>query len=317
MKSALVSIITPTFNRYSLIGETLDSLLDQKFKNWECIVVDDGSLDYTPELLEFYVKKDHRIRYLKRPENYSKGANACRNYGFQKSSGEYIQWLDDDDLISKEKIEIQVRQLSKPENQDSVSMSSWKFIREDIEDENLQNDFENKLRISIKQYYDTITNGSTFVPQNAFLVPRNIVLKSGEWNTYLKINQDAEYFNRIFLNAKNILYEDHEKCYALYRYHESDRNSKRITNDYTKNLMFGYRLMFAYLSNSNITCSKYFKWKLSEIIKRNSHDKNFLNKSEYFFLENNISLKWYNLENVKFYLYKNFSSLKRRLKKNN
>lgn len=105
---ALVSIIIPTYNRAYLIGETLDSVLVQTFKEWECIVVDDGSSDHTAELLDFYIQKDPRFRFLKRPEEKPKGANACRNYGFEKSKGSFIQWFDSDDIMYPSMIEEKV-----------------------------------------------------------------------------------------------------------------------------------------------------------------------------------------------------------------
>lgn len=87
MEQPLVSIIIPTYNRAHLIGETLDSVLAQIYTNWECIVVDDGSTDSTAELLAFYVEKDSRFQYHHRPKDRLKGANACRNYGFELSRG--------------------------------------------------------------------------------------------------------------------------------------------------------------------------------------------------------------------------------------
>lgn len=110
MQNSLVSIIIPTYNRAHLIGETLDSVLAQTYKNWECIVVHDGSTDFTDELLEFYCEKDSRIQYYHRPQDRPKGANACRNYGFEMCKGEYVMWLDSDDVLDKnylqEKIEL-------------------------------------------------------------------------------------------------------------------------------------------------------------------------------------------------------------------
>ena len=79
MMNALVSIIIPTFNRAHLLGETLNSVINQTYSNWECIVVDDGSSDYTEQLMEFYIQKDPRIIFVRRPDNRPKGANACRN----------------------------------------------------------------------------------------------------------------------------------------------------------------------------------------------------------------------------------------------
>jgi glycosyltransferase involved in cell wall biosynthesis len=94
----LVSIIIPTYNRAQLIGETLDSVLEQTYINWECIVVDDGSTDNTEVLLNEYCEKDSRFQYHQRPNSRSKGVNSCRNYGFELSKGAYINWFDDDDL---------------------------------------------------------------------------------------------------------------------------------------------------------------------------------------------------------------------------
>lgn len=105
---ALVTVIIPTYNRANLIGETLDSLIAQTYDDWECIVVDDGSTDATEEILTRYRSKDSRFRYYKRPDNRTKGANACRNYGFEKSNGTYIKWFDSDDILYPDFLEKQV-----------------------------------------------------------------------------------------------------------------------------------------------------------------------------------------------------------------
>lgn len=108
----MVSIIIPTYNRGHLIGETLESILAQTYQYWECIVVDDGSEDYTLELMNFYIKKDSRFSFYKRPKNKPKGANACRNYGFEICKGDFIIFFDSDDLMSAQNIEIHIRNFS-------------------------------------------------------------------------------------------------------------------------------------------------------------------------------------------------------------
>ncbi len=104
----LISIIIPTYNRSHLLGETLDTIIAQTYINWECIVVDDGSGDYTRELMELYTARNHKIFYYQRPVDRLKGANSCRNYGFEKSVGQYINWFDDDDLMHPEKLQRQL-----------------------------------------------------------------------------------------------------------------------------------------------------------------------------------------------------------------
>jgi glycosyltransferase involved in cell wall biosynthesis len=107
----LVSIIIPTFNRAHLIGETLDSISAQTYTNWECIIVDDGSTDNTKTLLQSYIHKDSRFHYIERPQNRIKGANVCRNIGFEQSKGYFIQWFDSDDIMLPEFLESKVMAL--------------------------------------------------------------------------------------------------------------------------------------------------------------------------------------------------------------
>lgn len=94
----LVSIIIPTYNRASQIGETIDSIISQSYNNWECLIVDDGSEDYTEELIGFYCSIHSNIKYFKR-DSTPKGAPHCRNIGLEKAQGEFCIFLDSDDLL--------------------------------------------------------------------------------------------------------------------------------------------------------------------------------------------------------------------------
>lgn len=104
----LVSIIIPTYNRAHLISETLESIQAQTYQNWECIIVDDGSTDNTAEVLQKFLDSDIRFQYYIRPENKKKGPNSCRNYGFTKSKGEFINWFDSDDLLFENSIALRI-----------------------------------------------------------------------------------------------------------------------------------------------------------------------------------------------------------------
>lgn len=102
----LISIIIPTFNRATTNGATLDSLLLQEYSEWECIVIDDGSSDGTVAKVKEYAKQDVRIKVGERPSHLPKGPNSCRNYGFSKSKGELIYFLDSDDVLLKGALEL-------------------------------------------------------------------------------------------------------------------------------------------------------------------------------------------------------------------
>jgi glycosyltransferase involved in cell wall biosynthesis len=101
-----IAIIIPVFNRENLLSFTLDSIVDQSFTNWECILVDDHSSDASFEIMEGYQKKDPRFKVFKRPNELKKGANACRNFGFTKSIAPTIKWFDSDDIMLSNHLDI-------------------------------------------------------------------------------------------------------------------------------------------------------------------------------------------------------------------
>lgn len=102
---AKVSIIIPCYDQGQFLEETLESVWKQTYKDWECIIIDDGSTDNTFELAKKAAKADSRIHVLSQP---NRGVNAARNRGILASKGKYIQFLDADDLIEPEKMETQV-----------------------------------------------------------------------------------------------------------------------------------------------------------------------------------------------------------------
>ena len=97
--SEKVSIIIPNYNRAHLILHTLKSIKNQDYLNWECLIIDDHSADNSIEVISGFIKDDKRYSLYIRPKNRSKGANACRNYGFELSEGFYVQWFDSDDIM--------------------------------------------------------------------------------------------------------------------------------------------------------------------------------------------------------------------------
>lgn len=212
MNNPIVSIIIPTYNRAHLISETLDSVIAQTYTNWECIVVDDGSTDDTLEVLKEYANRDARIQYHSRPKDRPKGANACRNYGFELSKGEYVNFLDSDDILSINKLDFQISIVSS-KNAD-IALCGWAFF----------NDLENFNKSKVTNYKDFssgiellsfLGKKSTYVPLHVYLVNSKVVKRAGKWNERLKINQDGEFFTRVLINSKEI-YTVNE-CLVYYR----------------------------------------------------------------------------------------------------
>ena len=110
-QSSLVSIIIPTYDRAHLIGETLASVLAQTYEHVETIVADDGSTDNTGELMVEWERRFHGERgwNLEFLRSDHRGGNAARNRGMQASQGEFIQFLDSDDLLHPEKLTLAMR----------------------------------------------------------------------------------------------------------------------------------------------------------------------------------------------------------------
>lgn len=100
----LVSIIMPSYNTGRFIAETIRSVLDQTYENWELIIVDDCSTDDTDMMVSQF--HDNRIRYLK--NEYNSGAAESRNYALREAKGKWIAFLDSDDLWIPEKLEKQI-----------------------------------------------------------------------------------------------------------------------------------------------------------------------------------------------------------------
>ena len=107
----VVSIIIPTYNREELLEGTLQSIQQQQYSDWECLLVDDGSTDQTKQLAQRYVTMDSRFRWFERPASIKKGANGCRNFGFLKSSGHYVMWFDSDDVLHPDLLSIKVESM--------------------------------------------------------------------------------------------------------------------------------------------------------------------------------------------------------------
>lgn len=98
----MISIILPCYNQGIYLGEALESIIKQTYRNWEAIIVNDGSSDCTEEVALEYVAKDSRIHYFAQ-EN--KGVSAARNLGIEKALGKFVLPLDPDDMIAPTFIE--------------------------------------------------------------------------------------------------------------------------------------------------------------------------------------------------------------------
>ena len=184
MSKPLVSIIIPNYNKAPYIREAIESALNQTYKNIEVIVVDDGSTDESKEIIKSFGKK---IKAYFLPH---KNANVARNFGFKKSKGKYIQFLDSDDIILPEKIEKQVELLEKTGAE--MALCGFKYLIH-IGEKNI---LKGPVYIEDRYARDLLllfTEGSLWYPPFTPLYRRELVEASGGWNESLELTQDLHF----------------------------------------------------------------------------------------------------------------------------
>lgn len=198
MGNDLISIIIPTYNRAHLIEETLNSIINQTYTNWECIIVDDESIDNTREVVFNYLKKDNRFQFYIRPQQRLKGANSCRNYGFKKSKGKYVIWFDSDDIMKPFKIEKQINFLLENPEYDFCVDKYKNFSlngtlkEEEAFDLNHKNNFTLENYVLHKNFWGTIN-----------LMTKRSTCEMLRFNESLKSGQEYNFFIGYLANNPN------------------------------------------------------------------------------------------------------------------
>ncbi|RXG13769.1 glycosyltransferase involved in cell wall biosynthesis [Leeuwenhoekiella aestuarii] len=254
---SLVSIIIPTYNRANLIRETLDSILAQTYTNWECIVVDDGSTDGTDKLLAEYVAKDSRCQYHHRPKDRPKGANACRNYGFELSKGEYVNWFDDDDLMLSHKLQEGVKELEKGLPNFMICQSEIYSLKENrtqgLRCQKLvsQNPLDDYIQFKIFWLTGAPLWKKKFLKKNRIY-----------FNEQLYQSQDYDYHIRILALGES--YKTSDRIGVVIREHE--RNMSNSIMDNPKKFLSNVIVRFWVLKNYNHLISNETKYYLFTLL---------------------------------------------------
>ncbi|WP_052360912.1 glycosyltransferase family 2 protein, partial [Geminisphaera colitermitum] len=206
----LVSILIPCHNAARWLGATLDSALAQTWPRCEIIVIDDGSTDDSPRLAASYA--DRGVQLLRQPQ---RGAAAARNAALNRARGDYLQFLDADDLLAPEKIASQITRLAAAPA-GSVASAAWTRFRDDP---------------SISQFIpepvwcDALPldwlvlswSGGGMMHPAAWLVPAAVAHAAGPWNETLSLDDDGEYFTRVLLASAGVVHCPEARVY--YRTH--------------------------------------------------------------------------------------------------
>jgi glycosyltransferase involved in cell wall biosynthesis len=236
----LVSILIPAFNAQPWIAETLRSATAQTWPAKEIIVVDDGSKDGTAAIAKQFEHKGVRVVTQK-----NQGAAAARNTAFSLSRGDYIQWLDADDLLAPDKIACQMQAAEHdPGQRVMLSGAFAKFMYRWYRAEFIPTDLWTDL--SPADWLVRKMGQNLYMQTATWLVSRELSEAAGPWNTSMLSDDDGEYFCRVLLKSEGVHFVPQARAYyralgtdSLSRMDESGRK--------TEALWHSMRLHIAYL----------------------------------------------------------------------
>ncbi|MBB6460747.1 glycosyltransferase family 2 protein [Flammeovirga kamogawensis] len=271
MNNILFSIIIPTYNRANFIKKTIQSVTNQTYTNFEIVVVDDGSTDNTEEII--HTIQDHRLQYYKK-RNAERGA--ARNYGAKIAKGEYIYFLDSDDLLYTNHLEVAYHFIIK--NNPNIFFQQYEFTKEDgSKIPNLRvNESINKLLLTKGNFMSChgVFLSSDIFSDNQFVEDRKLA-GSEDYELWLRIaaRQEILYSNTVtstlvFHDDRSVLNFSKEKLIErkllFLKYIKSDKKFRSVYGQYIKAIEAGaysyIALHIALTKKDKFTSLKYL-WK--------------------------------------------------------
>lgn len=185
----LISVIIPNYNYAHLILETLESVKAQTYPYFECIVVDDGSTDNSVKVIQEFIKSDNRFQLLQKTNG---GLPSTRNEGIKIAKGDYIAFLDSDDLWEKDKLKNQIQVIDE-KNADVVFSNSLDFNENGVIRTTI---FDNRV-LSI---YDFLANNPIPGCASNFMIKEDVISKVGLFDNDMRSSEDLEFLFRVSLN---------------------------------------------------------------------------------------------------------------------
>jgi glycosyltransferase involved in cell wall biosynthesis len=194
-----VSIIIPLHNAEAYITEALQSCFQQTHKDIEVIVVENASTDKSYEVVANIKESSLQLYHIDTPN-----AGAARNFGYQKATGDYILFLDADDLLAHNKIELQLKALAeKPKGW--IASCAWAKFDKEIEGSNIEIQNVWKVEDPVRWCMKSWTGGG-MMTLGSWLIPKDLIKNSGLWDERLSLHDDGEFICRVLLASKGNLF---------------------------------------------------------------------------------------------------------------
>lgn len=228
----MVSIILPVFNAERFLPQCLDSILRQTYQEWELIAVDDGSKDGSMEILKSYENRDHRIHIISK-EN--EGVSIARNVALEQTHGDYIYFVDSDDIVMPEALMILVK---------AMDSSHATFVKSDFlpVDEQGNQVFINKKQVIRRRYDGKVMDSEKFFKKILMkeyflwtcLFQKDIIVKNHiQFIPHCRLMEDAAFVADYFLYSDRNVYKD--AC--IYGYRKYEGTVSAVNKDYTEDMM--------------------------------------------------------------------------------
>jgi glycosyltransferase involved in cell wall biosynthesis len=234
-----VSIIIPCYNQAEFIEETLLSVFNQEHAHWECLLIDDGSLDNTAEIIKKWIERDNRFCYYKK-EN--KGVGSARNLGLQKAKGDFIQFLDSDDLLAADKLSASIEAIQK--YQVDIVCSDYRMFSKSIADTLPPFSQLEKFEFTFYNLARYWNDGFT-VPIHCWFFKATL-LEIIQFPEGLSAQEDWVMWLRIFQKTPKTYYIP--KTFAFYRINPNGRTN---TADFFEETLEAINYMKHYLSDAD------------------------------------------------------------------
>ncbi len=234
MSDPLVSVIIPAYNVERWVAETLENAFTQTWRPIEIILVDDGSTDGTLQ-----IARQYESRGLKIVTQENRGLSGARNSGLKIATGEFVQFLDADDLLSADKIQRQIEMLqTSPPG--TLALSRWGRFKLDVTQAHfrpspLWRDF------NPRDYLSLVCRLGGVAPVHNWLTPHHIILAAGPFNEEIRVTEDVEFFTRAVLTSAGIRFCQEGCCY--YRSFHAKTLSKLRDQDASESLLRSAQLV--------------------------------------------------------------------------
>ncbi len=239
----LISIITATYNHENYIAECIESVLCQTYENWEMIIVDDASTDKTPYIVEQYAKKDNRIKFIRNEKNNGPlFFDVTINLALKEAKGEWIGWLDGDDVFVQKSLEIRVNALNElpEEKRKNISMVYGRYGRIWMDSKSIDLPipyYENSKYSPIIRNTPAgmaliwLLQGFNFIPPGTLLLNKEKLLKIGGFKQMPREIRAADYCTWAFLALEG------EWLYIPKVLYFWRRHANSITMQYNEDMM--------------------------------------------------------------------------------